>query len=104
MLADGFLDGVTAIAEALWSRLEDVVKVHPGVVSEVRGRGLMVGLKCVVENAALGARLMENGLITIPAGDNVLRLVPPLIINESHVDEAFAILERTCGEMANPAT
>ena len=103
MLADGFLDGVSAIAEALWNRLEDVVKVHPGLVSEVRGRGLMLGLKCVVENAALGARLMENGLVTIPAGDNVLRLVPPLIIDESHVDEAVAILERTCREMAKPA-
>ena len=84
-------------------RLETIAKAHPKVISEVRGKGLMLGLKCVVENAALSAKLLENGLITIVAGDNVVRIVPPLIIDESHVEEAAGILETSCAALAEEA-
>jgi acetylornithine/N-succinyldiaminopimelate aminotransferase len=59
----------------------------------------MVGLKCVPENTAVVGALTEGGLLTIAAGGNVVRLVPPLIIDESHVDEAMAILEKVSGEL-----
>ena len=66
------------------------------MVSEVRGAGLLIGLKCAVPNTELAARLRENGMLTVPAGDNVVRLLPPLIIDESHVEQALDILGRSC--------
>ena len=103
MLKDGFFDGVRRTAAYLWQRLEALVKAHPRVVSEVRGKGLMIGLKCVGENAKLVSRLMAGGLITVPAGDNTVRLVPPLVIERKHVDEAAAVLDRACAETAAAA-
>jgi acetylornithine/N-succinyldiaminopimelate aminotransferase len=103
ILADGFLDGVAATAKLLRDRLEAIAAAHPGVISEVRGKGLMLGLKCVGENAALSAKLLEAGLITIVAGDNVVRIVPPLIIDESHVEEAAGIIETSCAELSKGA-
>lgn len=98
MLADGFLEEVRRIAAVLRQCVAAVVERHPNVVAGLRGVGLMLGLECAVPNADLVARLRENGLLTAAAGDNVVRLLPPLIIEESHVDEAAAILEHSCGE------
>ncbi len=103
VLADGFLDRVDSVARLLWRRLEALVKAHPKVLGGLRGAGLMVGLECVADNRALVARLRDNGLLAVIAGDNVVRLVPPLIIEEGHVDEAMAILDRSCGELAERA-
>ncbi len=103
MLADGFLDGVDAMARSLWPRLADMVERYPGVLAEVRGMGLMIGLKCIVENTVLCTKLREKGMLTVGAGDNVIRLVPPLTIDESHVDEALAILDESCRELKEEA-
>ncbi|MCH7935982.1 MAG: aspartate aminotransferase family protein [Proteobacteria bacterium] len=100
VLADGFLDRVDAMARRLWTRLEELIAAHPEVFAEVTGAGLMVGLKCVPENAAVVGKLAEGGLLTVAAGNNVVRLVPPLIIEDSHVDEALAIMEKACAELA----
>jgi len=103
MLADGFLDGVDAMARSLWPRLADMVERYPGVLAEVRGMGLMIGLKCIVEKTVLCTKLREKGMLTVGAGDNVIRLVPPLTIDESHVDEALAILDESCRELKEEA-
>jgi acetylornithine/N-succinyldiaminopimelate aminotransferase len=73
------------------------------VLTEVRGKGLMLGLKCEVPNTTLSAKLFENGLVTVVAGDNVVRILPPLIIDESHVEEAVGILEASCAELSKGA-
>ena len=96
MLANGFFERVNKIAGHLWPKLEALVKAHPSVFSEVRGAGLMIGLKCVPENAKVNAKLLENGLLAILGGDNVVRLLPPLIIEDAHVAEALQILDKTC--------
>ncbi len=100
MLGDGFLDGVNALAKSLWPRLEALVERHPTVLAKVRGRGLMIGLECVVANTAMVDTLRENGLLSIGAGDNVVRLAPPLIIEQSHVEEALAIIDASCRALA----
>ena len=101
ILEDGFLDQVHARAKSLWAKLETVVKNHPDQFEAVRGSGLMVGLKCSGPEGANGAfvkKLIDNGLLSVPAGDNVVRLVPPLTITEAHIDEAIAIIEKCCTE------
>ncbi len=99
ILAPGFLDGVQAVARQLRERLDRLVADHPQVLAECRGVGLMLGLRCVAPNAELAAKLMENGLLTVLAGDNVVRLLPPLIITPEHVELAMDILERCCRDM-----
>ncbi|WP_346344107.1 aspartate aminotransferase family protein [Magnetospirillum sulfuroxidans] len=99
MLDPGFMARVRENAVRLRQGLERVCAAFPTVIEEVRGLGLMIGLKCRIPNTELQGRLMANGLLTIGAGDNVVRLLPPLIIGESEIAEALAILERTLREV-----
>ena len=66
------------------------------MLAEVRGAGLMLGLRCVPPNGEIIAELRDRGLLTVPAADNVVRVLPPLIITEAEVDEALSILEAVC--------
>ena len=100
MLADGFLAGVERMGGVLRRRLEAIAAQFPGLVAEVRGLGLMLGVKVRAENRDVVARVRDNGLLTVAANDNIVRLLPPLIIDESHVEEAAAILERSFTEIA----
>ena len=89
LLADGFLEGVQAIARRLRARLEEFARRHPDLVEEVRGEGLMLGLKCRVPNTQVIDRLRANRMLTAGAGDNVVRILPP------HIEEGLAIHEQT---------
>ncbi|EDP62119.1 Ornithine/acetylornithine aminotransferase [alpha proteobacterium BAL199] len=104
LLAPGFLDGVDRIAKLLRQKLEAVVRRHSTVVEEVRGAGLLLGLKCVVPNGDLQTALREGqSMLSVGAADNVLRLLPPLIIDESHVDEAVKAIDAACAGLARNA-
>ncbi|HVG81659.1 MAG TPA: aspartate aminotransferase family protein [Methylomirabilota bacterium] len=94
MLAPGFLENVQRSAERLRSELERLAKRHPAIIEEIRGKGLMIGLKLGVPNTEMQARLREQGLLTVTAGDNVLRLLPPLIVGETEIAEGVGILQR----------
>ena len=94
VLAPGFLDGVVARGERLRGMLEALATAHPAVFDGVRGRGLMLGLHCVGSNAEMQARLVERGLLTVAAGENVLRLVPPLVVTDADCEAAVAMLGR----------
>jgi acetylornithine/N-succinyldiaminopimelate aminotransferase len=96
LLADGFLARVESMGRLLRARLEALVKRHANVLSDVRGAGLMLGLKCVVPNTDMVNRLREGGLLTVGAGDNTVRMLPPLIVEESHVEEALTIVDKAC--------
>jgi acetylornithine/N-succinyldiaminopimelate aminotransferase len=100
VLKPGFLSEVGRIGALLKSELEGLVAKHPKVLAEARGTGLMLGLKTVDAPAKLIDRLRDNGLLTVPAAENVIRLLPPLIIDEAHVEEAVGIIDRTCRELA----
>jgi acetylornithine/N-succinyldiaminopimelate aminotransferase len=99
MLGDGFMSRVDTMGKKLTSKLNAVAKKHPKVVSGVRGAGLMLGIECVASNTEVLAKLRANGLLAVTAGDNVIRILPPLIIDDSHVDEAGTILDRACAEL-----
>jgi acetylornithine/N-succinyldiaminopimelate aminotransferase len=100
ILADGFLGHVQAMAARLRQGLDSLVLRYPLLLDSVGGKGLMLGLKCRVTNSTLAAKLAEGGLLTVGAGDNNIRLVPPLIIEAAHVDEALAIIDHACQSLA----
>jgi acetylornithine/N-succinyldiaminopimelate aminotransferase len=99
MLADGFLETVARLGTLLRARLEVVARKYPSVIESVRGMGLMLGLQCKVESRALLAALRSHGLLTVTAEGNALRLLPPLIIAERHVDEAIGLIEKASAEL-----
>jgi len=94
LLEDGFLDHVEKVGEVMWDRVSEVIARFPAVYDSLRGAGLMQGIKCVVTNTDMQAALRNEGLLTVTAAENVVRLLPPLTIDESHVDEAVGILTR----------
>ena len=87
VLEDGFLDNVNAVANLFKQTLAEMVDTYPELLEDVRGVGLLMGMKAKVPNTDLIAAMRENGLLVAGAGDNVVRLVPPLIINEDDVRE-----------------
>jgi acetylornithine/N-succinyldiaminopimelate aminotransferase len=100
MLKPGFFDHVQKMSLLLKQKLASVIDRHPGVVSEVRGEGLLVGVKAVVPSGDLVNALREQKLLTVGAGENVVRFLPPLIVNEAEIDHAVASLERACAALS----
>ncbi|WP_167648646.1 aspartate aminotransferase family protein [Mameliella alba] len=88
-----FLDGVRARAGLLRQRLEGLVAAHPDVFEGVRGSGLMLGLKCKVTNLDVVKAGYDAEVITVPAADNIVRLLPPLNITEDEIGEALKRLD-----------
>ncbi len=106
LLAPGFLDGVAACGAAFADGLRALVASERGVFEEVRGIGLMLGLKCRVLNADVQKAALAEGLLTVAAGDNVLRLVPPLIVSEAECADAVTRLRKAairCQDQAQAA-
>ena len=96
VLEPSFLPHVNRIANYLKQQLAMVADKHRDVIEEVRGEGLLLGLKCKMPNNLLIDAMRERGLLAIGAGDNVVRILPPLIISEDHVREAIGILNDAC--------
>lgn len=94
MLEPGFLPRVEAMSRILAERLRGLVETYPKLFAELRGLGFLLGIRCHVPAADFVTRLRKEGLLTLTAGDNVLRILPPLIIGEREIDEAMAILEK----------
>jgi acetylornithine/N-succinyldiaminopimelate aminotransferase len=94
MLEPGFLDGVRRKAVLFKQRLAEVTDRHPTVIAEMRGEGLLLGLRTRVPNGELVDALRAEGLLAVAAGDNVVRLLPPLIISEADLAEASERIDR----------
>jgi acetylornithine/N-succinyldiaminopimelate aminotransferase len=92
---------VERIAAVLEARLGELARHYQGVIEDVRGVGLLMGLKCLCPNTDLVAALYRHHMLSVAAADNVVRLLPPLIIDESHVDAALARLSAACAELAS---
>jgi acetylornithine/N-succinyldiaminopimelate aminotransferase len=94
MLKPGFFDHVQRMSLLLKQKLASVVDRYPSVLSDVRGEGLLIGVKAVVPSGDLVAALRNEKLLTVGAGDNVVRFLAPLIVTEAELDQAVASLER----------
>jgi acetylornithine/N-succinyldiaminopimelate aminotransferase len=100
MLKPGFFDHVRKMSLLLKQKLASVIDRHPDVVSEVRGEGLLIGLKAVVPSGDLVNALRDEKLLTVGAGENVVRFLPPLIVNEAEIEESVQRLERACAKLS----
>ncbi|UWR87426.1 aspartate aminotransferase family protein [Phaeobacter inhibens] len=89
-----FLAEVSRKAGLLRQKLEGLVAAHPQVFEAVRGSGLMLGLRCVAANTDVVAAGYEAEVVTVPAADNVVRLLPPLTLTDEDIAEAFARLDQ----------
>ena len=96
VLEDGFLDHVNAVSTRLLQRLAEIKDRHPAVVADVRGQGLLLGIKAHVPAGDLIAALREEGMLAPGASDNVVRLLPPLIVSEEDVGIAVEKIEAAC--------
>ncbi len=98
-----FLEQVRATARDLRQRLAELKDRHPDVIEEIRGEGLLVGIRTRVANTDLVAAGREAGILTVAAGDNVVRLLPPLNIGDAEIREAYARLDAACTALAPAA-
>jgi acetylornithine/N-succinyldiaminopimelate aminotransferase len=102
VLAPGFLDSVVERAGVLRHGLEALAAEFPSVIQDIRGRGLLLGLKLAVPNTAMQAACLTEGLLTVAAGDNVLRLAPPLIVTAEDCTTAIAMIRRAVIALSEP--
>jgi acetylornithine/N-succinyldiaminopimelate aminotransferase len=96
VLKPGFLDHVRRIALLFKQRLAELKDRHPTVIAELRGEGLLIGLRVLVPNGDVIDALRAEKLLAVGAGDNVVRLVPPLIVGETEIAEAVGCIDRAC--------
>ncbi len=99
ILEPGFLQHVERMGLLLKQRMAELKDRHPAVISEVRGLGLMMGLRTVVPNTEFIAAARNHKLLAIGAGDNVVRLLPPLIIDDADITEAFNRMDAACASI-----
>lgn len=99
VLEDGFLERVRDVSLKLSQKLAMLADEHPTIIEQVRGQGLMLGLKCRVPNTDLVAALADQHMLVVGAGENVVRLLPPLIVSDEELDEAVDKISAACASL-----
>jgi acetylornithine/N-succinyldiaminopimelate aminotransferase len=99
VLAPGFLAHVNKVANYLNQQLGALVAGHPAIFESVRGQGLMLGLKMKIPNSEFITAARQAGLIVLPAGENVVRLLPPLTISEAEVREGVSLMSQAASAL-----
>jgi acetylornithine/N-succinyldiaminopimelate aminotransferase len=101
MLAPGFFDHVKRLGLLFKQRLAEIKDRYPSVIAEVRGEGLLIGLRAVVPAGELVEATRAEKMLTVGAGDNVVRLLPPLIVSEQEMAEGIMRLDRACARLSS---
>ena len=96
VLADGFFDQVLTTSGRLRQKLAELKDRHPAIIGEVRGEGLLLGIRTLVSNADMVVAMRAEGMLAPTAADNVVRLLPPLNIGEAEIEAAFTRLDAAC--------
>ena len=91
-----FLDNVISQGNYFEEQLLKIKKKFPHIIEGVRGKGLLKGIKLKVENSIFINKLFEQKLLVVKASENVVRLLPPLIVNKNEIDEAISIIDKVC--------
>ncbi|QIB34440.1 aspartate aminotransferase family protein [Ancylobacter pratisalsi] len=101
VLAEGFMEQVQATSARLKQKLAELKDRHPAVIAEIRGEGLLLGLRTHVPNTDLVAAMRAEGMLAPTASENVVRLLPPLNIGDAEIDAAFTRLDAACARLEN---
>jgi len=96
-----FMDNVILLGNSLQSKIELLSKKYPDLIKGIRGKGLMLGIICNIKNSELCEGLRQEGLLTVAAADNILRLLPPLNIEKEHVDVCIDIIDKVLDKLDN---
>lgn len=99
VLAPGFLERVRQMGLLMKQRLAELKDTHKAIIAEVRGEGLLLGLRTLIPNGDLVGAAMDEGLLTVAAGENVVRVMPPLIVGEEEIGEAMKRLDAACNKI-----
>jgi acetylornithine/N-succinyldiaminopimelate aminotransferase len=99
--APAFLERVRDASLRLMLRIDELISKYPTVFSEVRGAGILVGLQCAPPARDVLAMLHDHKLLCVPAGNNVLRLLPPLTVTDTEIDEAVLRLDRVAERLSD---
>jgi acetylornithine/N-succinyldiaminopimelate aminotransferase len=100
---DEFLAHVARMSERLRGALEQMIPNHDHLFESVRGLGLMLGVKMKTDSRAFVTYLRDHGILTVAAGDNVMRVLPPLVIEDAHVAEFVERLSEAARHYEVPA-
>jgi acetylornithine/N-succinyldiaminopimelate aminotransferase len=103
MLAPGFFERLRQMSLLFKQRLAEIKDRHPTIIAEVRGEGMLVGVRTVVPNGELVDALRAEKLLAVAAGDNVVRLLPPLIVDDADLAEGIARLDRAATALEHAA-
>jgi Ornithine/acetylornithine aminotransferase len=96
----GFFEEVKEKGKYFDEGLNKIKKKYPKIIGEIRGIGLIKGLKLLVDNVEFIKKLMNHKMLTVKAEENVIRLFPPLIVKEKELDEAIGKIEKVCEELS----
>ncbi len=99
VLAPNFLLNVREMGLLFANQLADIAARHRNIIAEVRGEGLMLGLRCSVPNTDVAGMFFAEKLLAVTAGENVVRLLPPLIVTETEIKEACAKIDNACARL-----
>ena len=93
-----FLDKVKKNSKYLNEKLNIIMKKFPNIIKEIRGRGMLIGLQLYEDPTSFIKKLMDHKLLTIRASENTIRILPPLNVNKSEIDQAIKIINQVCEE------
>jgi acetylornithine/N-succinyldiaminopimelate aminotransferase len=99
ILKKGFMEHVQEVGVYFEKGLKDIQKKYTNVIAEVRGIGLLRGIKLNVDNGKFLDHLFKHKMLGMKGGDNVVRLLPPLIVEKKHIDQALEAISKTCSEL-----
>ena len=94
-----FLKNIKNISKYFFLKLNNLKKLYPNVIKNIRGKGLLIGIQLYSDQTIFIKKLMDNKLLTIRAAENVVRILPPLNVKKKEVDQALKIINKVCKEL-----
>ena len=94
-----FLNNIKSLSKYFHLRLNKFKEKYPNIIKEIRGRGLLIGIQLYKDQTNFIKKLMDNKLLTIRAAENVVRVLPPLNVKKSEIDQALQIINKVCSEL-----
>ena len=93
-----FLNNVKRLSKYFLLKLNKIKDQYPDIIKEIRGRGLLIGIQIKIDQTEFIKKLMDNKLLTIRAAENVVRILPPLNVKKSEINQSLKIIKKVCSE------